>query len=228
MLLELTVQDTGIGMTEEVLGRVFEPFFQSGNGFTRLYGGTGLGLAISRHLAELMGGALTAESSVGVGSTFRLVLPFVVVSQTTAPSAPAARSPAEMWDGPTLRILFAEDNRTNTFFGVSLLTLMGHQVTAVENGREALAAMERGTFDLVLMDVQMPVMNGDEALAVIRERIPESGRPIPVIAVTAYAMKGEEERLLAAGFDGYVAKPLELRKLTDAMKRAISSCVPCG
>jgi len=225
LLLEISVQDTGIGIAPAALDNIFEPFFQADDAIAGAYGGTGLGLSISRSLAQLMEGALSAESSVGTGSTFRFRLPVMAVQQIVQECTPSAQSPLTLWDGPALSILFAEDTLTNSFFGVKLLTLMGHRVHAVETGREALALLEQESFDLALMDVQMPVMDGDEAVCILRQREEETGTHLPVIAVTANAMKGEKERFLANGFDGYVSKPLEVGKLVDEMRRVLrESC----
>jgi CheY-like chemotaxis protein len=125
-----------------------------------------------------------------------------------------------------LKVLLAEDNATNQQFGVALLKKMGHTVTLAENGKNALAALDAEDFDLVLMDIQMPVMDGEQALAALRQR--SSGARVPVIAITAYALKGDEEKYRAEGFDGYVSKPLEVRKLVAEMKRVLESSAAVG
>ena len=120
-----------------------------------------------------------------------------------------------------MKVLLAEDNEINQQFSVALLKKMGHAATLAENGKDALAALEAEAFDLVLMDIQMPVMDGQEALAVLRKREANTGAHLPVIALTAYAVKGDEEKFFAAGFDGYVSKPLEVKKLVEEMKRVL-------
>jgi len=221
-LIELAVTDTGIGISKAAADDIFRPFVQADSSITRQYGGSGLGLAISRRLAELMGGSISVESEEGVGSIFRVLLPFPVIHQVAQDQgAPAAEVPTALWAGAPLKVLLAEDNEINKQFSVALLKKMGHQVIVVENGMEALAALEAAAFGLVLMDIQMPVMDGQEALAVLRERERSTGAHLPVIALTAYALKGEEERFLAAGFDGYVSKPLEVKKLVAEMKRVL-------
>ena len=120
-----------------------------------------------------------------------------------------------------MKVLLVEDNQFSQQFGAALLKKWGHQVALAENGQQALAALGTETFDMILMDIQMPVMNGDEALAVLREREGPSGRHLPVIALTAYALKGDREKFLALGFDGYVSKPLEVKKLLVEMKRVL-------
>ena len=223
-LIKLAVTDTGIGIPQAVADDIFKPFVQAESSTTRQYGGSGLGLTISRKLAELMGGSIAVESTEGVGSTFSVLLPFQVVHQVVQEiSAPTAEVPTALWTGAPLRILLAEDNQINWQLGKALLKKMGHAVTLAENGREALAALERETFDLVLMDIQMPVMDGEQALAVIREREMRTGAHQQVLALTAYALKGEEEKFLAAGFDGYVSKPLEVKNLVAEMKRVLDS-----
>ncbi len=220
VLLQIAVRDSGIGISPESLDTIFRPFIQEDGSFTRKYGGTGLGLTISLRLAELMGGTIRVESSPGVGSCFTVTLPFSVGRDTaniqTAPSKTTVG-----WDGPPLRILFAEDDQVNIKFGATLLKKWGLDVIVVEDGRECLTALEQGTFDLVLMDIQMPVMNGEEALREIRSKEQGTNNHQPVIAMTAYSMHGDMERFLGVGFDGYVAKPLITSDLVVEIKRAM-------
>jgi PAS domain S-box-containing protein len=222
VLVQIAVRDTGIGISIDALDNIFMPFIQEDGSITRQFGGTGLGLTISRRLAEFMGGNISVESTPGVGSCFTVTLPFSIAQK---PDAAEEAPPKAMirWDGPPLRILFAEDNPINIKFGTSLLKKLGHNVVSVVNGNDCLTALEQDTFDLVLMDIQMPVMNGEEALREIRRQ--EKGSVIrqPVIALTAYALRGEKERILKEGFDGYVSKPLELNELLYEMKRVMGS-----
>ena len=217
ILIQITVCDTGIGISPRSLEAVFKPFTQEDGTISRKYGGTGLGLTISLRLAELMGGTISVESSPGVGSRFTVTLPFSVGRETA--TIQTAITATVGWNGPPLRILFAEDDQINIKFGESLLTRYGFDVTVVENGRECLTALELGTYDLVLMDIQMPIMNGEEALREIRTK--EQGTTIhqPVIALTAYSMRGDMERFLGEGFDGYISKPLITRELVAEIKR---------
>lgn len=218
LLLDITVADTGIGMSPDSLEHIFMPFIQGDSSTTRRYGGTGLGLTISRRLAELMGGSIRVESCEGCGSTFHLLIPFttVVAKEYEEGSTETGHG---LWDGPFLNVLYVEDNEINTKFGVALLKKMGHMVTSVENGKEALDALEVGRFDVVLMDVQMPVMNGEEALSIIRTREKDAGRHQPVIALTAFALKGNREKFIQQGFDGYHSKPIDVDRLVAEMKR---------
>jgi len=227
VLIEFAVIDTGVGIPRAAADEIFRPFVQADGSITRQYGGTGLGLAISLRLAELMGGSISLESTEGVGSTFRVLLPFPVVQQPLQEYSAPASPPAALWSGAQLKVLLADDNEINRVFGTALLKKMGHQVAVVENGVDALAALGatpppgEGPFDLVLMDIQMPVMDGQEALALLRERELGTGVHLPVIALTAYALKGDEQKFLAAGFDGYVTKPLEVKKLVAETKRVL-------
>ena len=222
LIVQITVSDTGIGISVDALDRVFNPFVQEGDSTARQFGGTGLGLTISRRLAELMGGDISVESTQGVGSSFMLKLPF------TVPKSPPVTEVKDsfalpLWEGPPLRILLVEDNPVNLKYSTTLLGLHGHHVVTAENGEESLKALEQGEFDLVLMDVQMPVMHGEEALREIRAQ--ETGTPFhqKVIALTAYALRGDKEHFLSEGFDGYLSKPLEPQELFDEMKRVIRS-----
>ena len=228
ILIEIAVRDSGIGISSISLDKIFEPFVQENGTSTRLHGGTGLGLSISRHLAELMGGTISVESTTQAGSCFRIILPFTV-SQAALPQE--ARLPQAMngYDCPPLRILYVEDNPTNITYGKVLLSKLGHEVVVAENGRECLAIMENDTFDLVLMDIQMPVMNGEDALKEIRRKEQSTSFYQPVIALTAYSMRGEKERFLDEGFDGYISKPIgisnlihEIKKLTSAPEKNIA------
>ncbi|MDD2272801.1 MAG: PhnD/SsuA/transferrin family substrate-binding protein [Desulfuromonadaceae bacterium] len=217
-LIQLRVCDTGIGISPEALDRIFMPFTQEDGSTTRHYGGTGLGLTICRSLAELMGGSIVVESTMGVGSCFTVNLP-VTIPQGSAVVADVSPKNSSIWNAKRLQVLFVEDNPINTKFGASLLRKMGHDFIAVENGLECLAALDHGRFDVILMDIQMPVMGGIEALKAIRHR--EHDAAIPVIALTAYALRNEREQFLAEGFDGYVAKPVVIEELVSEMKRVL-------
>jgi PAS domain S-box-containing protein len=220
VLVRIAVRDTGIGISSEAVDKIFQPFTQEDGSTTRRYGGTGLGLTISRRLTELMGGTITVESSSGVGSCFIVILPLIICA---TPFIPQVAPTATTTDGdiPPLRILLVDDDQVNITFGASLLKKLGHKVTTAENGRQCLAVLEKMEFDIVLMDIQMPVMNGEEALREIRTK--EHGRTehLPVVALTAYSMRGDKELLREAGFDGYVSKPLLIKDLVEEMKRVM-------
>jgi signal transduction histidine kinase/CheY-like chemotaxis protein len=220
VLFEIAVSDTGIGIAPEAVDHIFQPFTQEDGSISRRYGGTGLGLTISRKLAELMGGTITVESRPGVGSCFALTLPFLIGTTSVIPKAAVTLAISD-WDGPPLRVLLVEDDLVTITFGTSLLKKLGHRVTTAENGRQCLALLEKDTFDIVLMDIQMPVMNGEEALHEIRGKEKGTTTHLPVIALTAHSMRGDRERLLEAGFDGYVSKPLYIKDLLEEMKRVL-------
>jgi len=211
-LIRMSVADTGIGMSEEQLERIFASFEQADSSTTRRYGGSGLGLAICRRLAELMEGRVWAESHEGVGSTFYVELPFTVQAAATLQQSKQGNSVQDQQTRP-LAILLAEDNRINAEFIVKILGRMGHLVTAVEDGQQALEQLKQQQFDCILMDIQMPVLGGDAATKIIREQEKQTGAHIPIIALTAHAMDEERERLLTQGFDAHVAKPVDVAQL---------------
>ncbi len=221
-LLKIGVADTGIGISPAVIRKIFEPFVQADASITRKHGGTGLGLSICTRLVELMGGKVWAESSVGTGSTFYLHIPFLV-NKAVSEHRDRGRSGklSAMWEGPSIRILLVDDQKTNLLIAGRLLQKAGHSVTEARDGVEAFQKWEQGAFDLILMDIQMPGMNGIEVARSIRERERESGNHIPIIALTARALREERDEILCHGFDGYVAKPLELAVLFSEMKRCL-------
>jgi signal transduction histidine kinase/ligand-binding sensor domain-containing protein len=208
MAVHFSVRDTGIGISVEQQRKIFEPFVQADSSTTRRYGGTGLGLTVSMRLVEMMGGRVWVESEPGRGSCFHFTAR-LGVSKKPASTEPAAEAlPGEERAGVSRKILVAEDNPVNQIVAVRLLERRGHVVTVAANGREAVAAVERERFDLVLMDVQMPEMDGFEATAMIRQAETGTGRHLPIIAMTARAMKGDDERCRLAGMDGYLPKPI--------------------
>jgi PAS domain S-box-containing protein len=214
--LHVRVTDTGIGIPADKQVMIFEPFHQADGSTTRRFGGTGLGLAIASNLAGLMGGRIWVDSTPETGSTFHVTVPVGIA--VSAPAAATVLSRDGAPAGRVARILIAEDNIVNQRVAERLLTKRGHLVTVVNNGREALEAVQRGTFDLVLMDVQMPDMDGFEATAAIREQERASGQHVRIIAMTAHAMKGDKERCLTAGMDGYLSKPIDQRSLYAAVE----------
>ena len=219
MLLRLSVADTGIGIKSDQLQKIFEPFNQADSSTTRRFGGTGLGLSICRKLADLMGGRIWAESSEKEGSQFHLLLPFDVCKNKRKTCRKQAGSSLS-WQGTPLRILLAEDHEINLQFMVQMLEMLGHSMDVARNGSEALQKWEKGSYDLVLMDVQMPVMDGIKATRSIRER-EVGGFRTPVIALTAHALREDREKFSNFGFDGYVSKPVNLKVLHEEIIRCL-------
>ncbi len=224
-LLEFSVSDTGIGVPHEMQEKIFQAFEQGDNSTTRRYGGTGLGLSISARLVELMGGEIAVESALGSGSTFRFAARFGL-RPSAGPTPPHALA-SETEDAGTatarpLRVLVAEDNDLNRQVVQHLLTRQGHTVQIARNGREALAALEQGGIDLLLLDVHMPEMDGFRVIEVLRQREQGTGRRLPVVALTARSMKEDRERCLQAGMDEYLRKPLRRKDLVAAMARVLA------
>ncbi len=230
------VEDSGVGIEPHVLPKLFEAFTQADASTTRRYGGTGLGLNIVRRLTEAMGGEVGVESMPGEGSCFFITLPLEAVQDLpsvpaalpTPPSAPGmsdapvSSSPAAA-EAPVLRILVAEDNAVNRAVIERMLVRIGHTPTFAANGQEALDALGAAPYDLVLMDVQMPVLDGVEATRQLRERETTTGAHQYVVALTANALPGDRERYLASGMDDYLSKPLTLATLRDTLARFISA-----
>jgi len=219
--LGFSVSDTGIGIPKEAQATIFEPFRQADGSMTRQYGGTGLGLAICARLVGLLGGYIWLDSEPGRGATFHFTARLRQGSQPARPSPPAEADSDVL---PPLRILLVEDNAINARMAQRMLEKYGHQVAHAGDGYEALAELETGRFDLVLMDVQMPEMDGLEATRRIRQRELGAGGHVPIIAMTAHAMKGDRERCLEAGMDGYVSKPVRWRELKGEMLRVLRAC----
>lgn len=215
--VRLAVRDTGVGIPEEKQARLFEAFTQADSSTTRKYGGTGLGLAICKRLAELMGGQIGIQSKVGEGSTFFVDLPLPVILQEAAPDSGGSSQEYEQQDTQILagaRILLVEDNEVNRKVAIRLLEKLGVQVEVAVNGREAVEKAAAQAYDLILMDCQMPEMDGYEATRHIRRQEAQrgSGRT-PIVALTAHALSGDREKCLAVGMDDYLSKPLKPAEL---------------
>jgi signal transduction histidine kinase/ActR/RegA family two-component response regulator len=210
--LHVSVADTGIGIAPGKQAAIFDSFSQADASTTRRFGGTGLGLSIASQLTRLMGGRIWVKSVPGIGSTFHVTIPFQLASIDALPILQTAVSAQPEGLGH-LRILLAEDNAVNALLASVLLKKAGHHVTHVVTGRKALDALALKEFDLILMDVQMPEMDGMEATAVIRGSEVRTGRHIPIIAFTAHAMAEDRKRFLAAGADGYLPKPFTSQQL---------------
>ena len=223
--LRMVVSDTGVGISPEKLPALFEKFTQADNSATRRFGGTGLGLAICRELTQMMGGSIDVESREGHGSTFTVELP---LPRGQAVAEVAVDSSQPNGDGD-LRLLAAEDNPTNQQVLAAVLGSLGIDVHIVPDGKEAVEAWRTGTYDLILMDIQMPVMDGISAAAAIRESEAAIGRRrTPIIALTANALSHQVEEYLAVGMDAHVAKPIEIAKLYDAISAVLQAAATDG
>jgi len=213
-----TVRDTGIGIPADRIRDIFEPFRQVESSYTRNYQGAGLGLAIVQRLVKLMGGNVDIDSTPGKGTTFRIVLPLGIGAEATRPSPAQDSSPESRGN---LRILLVEDEPSNQLPPQKFLEKAGHSVTVAENGKKALDLLRTTEFDCVLMDIQMPVMDGTETTRIIRaSKDLGRNRDVPVIALTAYAMSGDREKFLAQGMNGYVSKPVVMAELMRAIDEA--------
>ena len=230
LLLDIT--DTGRGMDEDTLKQVFELFYQAEGDTQNI--GTGIGLALVKQIIEALNGTITVESTSGQGTAFHISLPIHNhVKQDVGEEKPVVTLPAEEKaeeeqhstdsnstdSNDDCRILVVEDNRINQRLMVAILKKLGHHVALASSGREALEYVAAQTFDLVLMDIQMPEMDGVETTQKIREREAQDGRHLPIIAVTAHAMAGDRERYLATGMDDYLTKPIKRNELIAALDR---------
>jgi len=214
------ITDTGIGIPEGRLRDIFEPFRQVENSYTRTYQGAGLGLSIVQRLVSLMRGSITIESAPGEGTRVHVVLPFKADRSTS--SSPSNSVTTKLETG--MRLLLVEDDPSNRFPTQRLLEVAGHQVVLAENGEQAIQLLAENDIDCIFMDVQMPVMDGVEATRIIRNS-PSLGpkQHVPIIALTAYAMEGDRETFLAAGMNGYVAKPATLDEMTRALRQTLKT-----
>jgi signal transduction histidine kinase/CheY-like chemotaxis protein len=222
--LRLTVRDTGVGIAPEKLPGLFEKFTQADNSATRRFGGTGLGLAICRELTQMMGGAINVESREGVGSVFVVELPLPRCEAAGATHADAIQA-----DQDGLRLLAAEDNTTNQQVLAAVMESLGIDIHIVADGKQAVEAWQDCEYDLILMDIQMPVMDGICAAREIRAAERDSSRPrTPILALTANALSHQIEEYIAAGMDGHVAKPIEIAKLYEAISIALNAAAVGG
>ena len=208
------VGDTGVGIPEDVIDKIFDQFFQADSSTTRRHGGSGLGLAISRQLVGMMGGVIQVDSKPGEGSAFH----FTIAAPIALPPSPEREEPLAA-PNKSLRVLVAEDNPSMQQILRALLEAGGHQLTVVSNGRDAVAMAASHSFDVILMDVMMPVMDGPTAVLRIRELGGRSGG-IPIIALTASALVGDRDQYLAAGMTDYLSKPIDVAALFAALGRA--------
>ena len=217
------MHDTGIGIAADKLDVIFQPFVQSDASVTRKYGGTGLGLAICRRIAESLGGELTVRTVIGQGSVFTATVDTGDLYGVHMIDMPSPSIAAELPQEPSKRtslegvsILVVDDMETNRRLVSMFLSRAGAKVTSAENGADAVQAVEHGDFGIVLMDMQMPVMDGYTATTLLRQK----GFERPIIALTAHAMRGDREKCEMAGCSGYVAKPINMDELISTVKAA--------
>ena len=215
-LLDFSVEDTGIGMSPETIGILFQPFTQAEMKTNRMFGGTGLGLAISKRLAEAMGGKITVVSAPGKGSTFTLRLPLEISTPSTADPAPAERKPAPPAAAPALVV---EDDPNSSTLAGKMLQRLGYRAEFAADGAEAVRSFVPGKFSAILMDMARPVMDGLEATRKIREIEAGAGGHVPIIALTANVMPGDRERCLAAGMDDFLPKPFKRDQLAAMLEK---------
>jgi CheY-like chemotaxis protein len=216
-----SVADTGIGIPDDKLGNLFKPFSQITEGYTRSYQGAGLGLSICKRLVASMGGNISVVSEPGAGTTMFFSVTFGAAAPNTVTASDRETIFAPALDG--LKVLMAEDDHFSGILAMKLLGAFGATVRHVQNGRQALDALGDEPFDLVLMDVQMPTMDGVEATMRIRQgEAGDEAKNTPIIAMTSYAMDGDREKFLQAGMNAYVAKPVDIKNLLNAISEMLS------
>ncbi|MCB0332977.1 MAG: response regulator, partial [Bdellovibrionales bacterium] len=223
-VLEFSVRDTGVGILKEKQEQIFEAFQQADSSITREYGGTGLGLTISARLVRLMGGEIQVESDMGKGSTFSFTVDCGIMEETIAQDAHkrgGAGTTIGLGDLPTLHILVVDDNIVSQKLVKLLFSKQGHSIVAVSSGQEALRRLSMESYDLVLLDCQMPELDGFETCELLRRLDEERARHTPVIALTAFAMVSDRQRCLNAGMDGYVSKPVNVKLMLEEIIRVV-------
>lgn len=220
--VKFTISDMGIGISEQGQAALFRNFSQVDGSITRKYGGTGLGLVISKQLVQMMGGAITVESQKGKGSTFSFCLKFMLCEELSYPTKDTFNSIHTI---KPLKILIVEDDKVNLMVLALMLKGKGHIIESATNGLEALSLHAENQYDVIFMDIQMPIMDGIEATVKIREREDESSQRTPIIALTAYALVGDREKFLSFGLDEYIAKPIKMGELFQILEEVVNRSI---
>ncbi|EQB86430.1 PAS domain S-box-containing protein [Clostridium punense] len=226
--LEFEVLDTGIGISKEDMSKLFKDFSQIDSSITRKHGGTGLGLIITKRLVEIMNGTIGVESQVGVGTSFHFTIK-LQVSQAGLKEEKC--KDINLINDKILKVLLVEDDKTNQLVTKMMLQRLGHQVTTANNGVEAINVLKEQSFDVILMDIQMPEMDGAEATSIIRSKGKDLNSNIPIIALTAHALEGDREKFIAMGADSYIPKPVSIGTLYETLDKVIygkKSNTNCG
>jgi hypothetical protein len=217
IVLGFKVSDSGRGISEQVASRLFEPFVQEDGSFRRKYGGTGLGLSIVKKLVEMMGGEVQLQSTLRQGTVVSFNVTARIAEEIA--SRPKAGSLKQPFRITAKRVLVVEDEKINAMVISAMLNKIGHDVHLATNGRQALKKVEELEFDCIFMDIQMPELDGVETTRIIRSTLMNNNRKVPIIALTAHAMKGDRERFISAGMDDYLAKPVEMESLIEVLMR---------
>jgi len=215
LTLKFTVSDTGIGISKEKMDKIFESFSQADVSTTRKFGGTGLGLTISKNLVELQNGSISVESEEGKGSVFSFIIPYKKGTEADVPKTEHTEYAAESLTN--VKVLVVDDHEMNRLLAASIIGRWKFEVETAVDGKEAIEKLEKDNYDIILMDMLMPVMDGIEATKHIRNELPKEKAGIPIIAVTANAMKGDREKCIEAGMNDYVAKPFDPKELYNKM-----------
>lgn len=223
--IKIEICDTGIGLTEPMIQKLFQPFTQADASTSRRFGGTGLGLSISKHLVETMGGKIGVRSAEGIGSIFWFTLDLELGDAYLVRSRQSTQPKPLVIPRQALRILLAEDNKVNQMIAIKMLEKNGFKIDAVDNGHEAIEALKQGGYDLVLMDCQMPELDGFQATRAIRSATDAGFANIPIIAMTANAMVGDRQRCLEAGMDEYLTKPVRANDLIQMIHRMVGKSI---
>ncbi|MDE3253607.1 MAG: response regulator, partial [Bacteroidota bacterium] len=210
--IEITVSDTGIGMDEDFMNNLFEKFIQEDSSYTRKFGGTGLGMSICKYMIDLMGGEIHVTSKKGVGTSVSCIITFEKGTVADLPQEDFIKVNTNILAGK--KILVTDDNEMNRLVATTILKNYGAFITEAQNGLEAIEKIKQTEFDIILMDIQMPVMDGMEATQIIRQSI---NQKIPIIALTAFAIKGDNVKFLEAGLNDYLSKPFEEHHLLDVI-----------